>query len=151
VAAQSAPIDAVLDARGRTQFGIADILRRAQGHAFGAFGLNPNECRYQVICLGSILVPSRLHQKRYSTIPAHCRGSDQAPVSLLSHFSALESSETFIWSRLTDAALSVTDSHAMEIHARVERWALDEISLPGKLIHQLIEWLYRENFFAKAL
>jgi polyhydroxyalkanoate synthase len=35
----------------------------------------------------------------------------------------------------------------MEIHARVERWALDEISLPGKLVHQLIEWLYRENLF----
>jgi len=49
-----------------------------------------------------------------------------------------------------DAALSVTDSHAMEIHARVERWALDEVPLPGKLVHQLIEWLYRENLFCQG-
>jgi polyhydroxyalkanoate synthase subunit PhaC len=27
----------------------------------------------------------------------------------------------------------------------VERWALDEVPLPGKLVHQIIEWLYREN------
>jgi polyhydroxyalkanoate synthase len=33
----------------------------------------------------------------------------------------------------------------MELHARVERWALDEVPLPGKLVHQIIEWLYREN------
>jgi polyhydroxyalkanoate synthase len=44
-----------------------------------------------------------------------------------------------------DAALSVTDPHAMDIHARVERWALDEVALPGKLVHQIIDWLYREN------
>jgi polyhydroxyalkanoate synthase subunit PhaC len=46
-----------------------------------------------------------------------------------------------------DAALSVGDPLAMEIHARVERWALDEIPLPGKLVHQIIDWLYRENRF----
>jgi hypothetical protein len=52
MAAQSVPIDAALDAYGRTQFGIADIQRRAQGHAFGAFGLDPNECPYKVIASG---------------------------------------------------------------------------------------------------
>jgi polyhydroxyalkanoate synthase len=52
MAAQSVPIDAALDAYGRTQFSIADILRRAQGHAFGAFGLDPNECPYQVVASG---------------------------------------------------------------------------------------------------
>lgn len=50
--AQSVPIDAALAAYGRSQFGIADTLRRAQGNAFGAFGLNPNECPYQVIASG---------------------------------------------------------------------------------------------------
>ena len=33
----------------------------------------------------------------------------------------------------------------MDIHARVERWALDEAPLPGKLVHEMVEWLYREN------
>jgi polyhydroxyalkanoate synthase len=64
--------------------------------------------------------------------------------------SALASPETFLWSRLTDAAFSVTDRHALEIHARVERWALDEVPLPGKLVHQLIEWLFRENRFCRG-
>jgi polyhydroxyalkanoate synthase len=38
----------------------------------------------------------------------------------------------------------------MDIHARVERWALDEAALPGKLVHQIIEWLYRENRFCRG-
>jgi polyhydroxyalkanoate synthase subunit PhaC len=46
---------------------------------------------------------------------------------------------------MIDAALSATDPQAMDTHARVERWALDEVPLPGKLVHQIIEWLYREN------
>ena len=260
----------MLDAYGRTQFGFADILRRAQGHAFGAFGLDPNECPYQVIasgpfwrlrdytkqdtaqsllivaapikrpyiwdltpttsairfCLGQglrvrllewlpasrttgnnglteytaaigecvaklpgesagvkpflighslggtlaamfgALAPdsirglvllgaplcfrpamSRFRDALVSLVPSGLAEAEPCPGSLLSHFSALASPDTFIWSRLKDAAFSVTDSHAMEIHARVERWALDEIALPGKLVHQLVEWLYRENLF----
>jgi polyhydroxyalkanoate synthase subunit PhaC len=52
MAAQSVPIDGALDAYGRTQFGIADILRRVQGHVFGAFGLDPIGCPYRVIASG---------------------------------------------------------------------------------------------------
>jgi polyhydroxyalkanoate synthase len=48
-----------------------------------------------------------------------------------------------------DAALSVGNPLAIEIHARVERWALDEVPLPGKLVHQIIDWLYRENRFCR--
>jgi polyhydroxyalkanoate synthase len=273
MAAQSVPIDAALDAYGRTQFSIADILRRAQGHAFGAFGLDPNECAYQVVasgpfwrlrdytkhdtaqsllivaapikrpyiwdlaptasairyCLGQDLhvrllewlpasrttgnnglteyaeaisncvakissesagvkpflighslagtlaaifgalapnsirglvllgaplcfppATSRFRDALVSLVPSGLAEAEPCPGSLLSHFSALASPDTFIWSRLTDAAFSVTDSHAMEIHARVERWALDEVPLPGKLVHQLIEWLYRENLFCQG-
>jgi polyhydroxyalkanoate synthase len=49
-----------------------------------------------------------------------------------------------------DAAMSIADPLAMEIHARVERWALDEVPLPGKLVHQIIDWLYRENRFCRG-
>jgi poly[(R)-3-hydroxyalkanoate] polymerase subunit PhaC len=49
MAIQDFPIDAVLDTCRRLQFGMADVIRRAQGHAFGAFGLGPSECPYQVI------------------------------------------------------------------------------------------------------
>jgi hypothetical protein len=49
-----------------------------------------------------------------------------------------------------DAALSIADHHALDLHARVERWALDEVPLPGKLVHQIVEWLYRENRFCRG-
>jgi poly[(R)-3-hydroxyalkanoate] polymerase subunit PhaC len=39
------------------------------------------------------------------------------------------------------------DDPAREIHARVERWALDAVPLSGELVRQIIEWLYRENRF----
>jgi polyhydroxyalkanoate synthase len=272
VQSQAAPIDAALDAVRRTQFGITDMLRRAQGHAFGALGLGPNECPYEIIASGPFwrlrqyggqgaqqliivaapikrpyiwdLCPSvsavghcmreglhvhllewlpasrttgnnglaeytkaisecvarisgasaevkpflighslggtlaaifgavapksirglvllgaplcfrpatsRFRDALVSLVPSGLADAEPWPGSLLSHMSALASPETFLWSRLTDAAFSVTDRHALEIHARVERWALDEVPLPGKLVHQLIEWLYRENRFCRG-
>ncbi len=80
-----------------------------------------------------------------SLVPSELSDENPFPGSLLSHISAMASPRTFIWSRLMDAALSVRDPSAMDIHARVERWALDEVPLPGKLVHQIIDWLYREN------
>jgi polyhydroxyalkanoate synthase len=63
---------------------------------------------------------------------------------------ALAAPNTFIWSRLVDAASSVADHHALDVHARVERWALDEVPLLGKLVHQIVEWLYREDRFCRG-
>jgi len=80
-----------------------------------------------------------------SLIPPTLSEAEPFPGSLLSHMSALASPDTFVWSRLKDAMLSAAGGHAMDIHARVERWALDEVSLPGRLVHQIIEWLYRDN------
>ena len=85
-----------------------------------------------------------------SLVPSDFSEADPFPGSLLSHASALASPNTFIWSRLRDAILSMNDHHALEIHARIERWALDEVPLPGKLVHQIIEWLYRENRFCRG-
>ena len=31
------------------------------------------------------------------------------------------------------------------IHARVERWALDEVPLPTRLVDDILQWLYRED------
>lgn len=274
MATQGFPLNAVLDACRQVQFGMTDFIRRAQGDAFGALGLNPIESPYRVIFSGPFwrlrdygehdatqsllivaapikrpyiwdLVPSTsairyilrqgLHVHLLEWLPAsqatgknglteygkaisecvarisssgagvrpflmgHSLGGTLAaifaasasesirglvllgaplcfrpatsrfrdalvslvpaglanvvgpfPGSLLSNMSALASPETFIWSRLADAALSATDNHALEIHARVERWALDEVPLPGKLVHQIIEWLYREDRFCRG-
>lgn len=88
---------------------------------------------------------SRFRDALVSLVPSTLSETEPFPGSLLSHASALASPNTFIWERLIDAALSLADRHAMEIHARVERWALDEVALPGKLVRQIVEELYREN------
>lgn len=67
------------------------------------------------------------------------------PGSLLSQLSAVASPATFVWSRLADATLSLAEPDALGIQARVQRWTLDETALPGRLVHELLEWLYREN------
>ena len=36
-------------------------------------------------------------------------------------------------------------------HARIERWALDEVALPGKLVSDIVEQLYREDRFWRVL
>jgi polyhydroxyalkanoate synthase subunit PhaC len=50
-----------------------------------------------------------------------------------------------------DAARSIADRHALEVLARVERWALDEVPLPGKLVRQIVDWLYREDRFCRGM
>ena len=86
-----------------------------------------------------------------SLVPSELSDSDPFAGSILSYMSALASPSTFVWSRLMDAAFSITDTRTMDIHARVERWALGEVPLPGRLVSQIIEWLYRENRFCRGL
>ena len=93
---------------------------------------------------------SRFRDALVSLVPSEISESELFPGSLLSQMSALASPETFVWSRLTDAVLSIADPRALDIHARVERWALDEVALPGRLVHQIIDWLYRENRFCRG-
>jgi len=67
------------------------------------------------------------------------------PGSLLSQLSAMASPATFVWSRLWDAAASAGDPRAPGIRQRVERWALDEVPLSGKLFNEIFQTLCREN------
>jgi len=84
-------------------------------------------------------------------LPERVSESEPYPGSLISQASAAASPETFVWSRLMDAVLSAADSRARDVHARVERWALDEVALPGKLVGEIVEWLYRENRFCRGM
>jgi poly[(R)-3-hydroxyalkanoate] polymerase subunit PhaC len=93
---------------------------------------------------------SRFRDALVSMIPPDLSETDIVPGSLLSHASAFASPDTFIWSRLMDAAMSIGDLRAFDLHARVERWALDEAPLPGMLVHQIAEWLFRENRFCRG-
>jgi polyhydroxyalkanoate synthase len=124
------------------------------GHSLGGtlaaiYGALASETIRGLVLLGAPLCfkpeESQFRDALVSLVPPDLPDAEPFPGSLLSHMSAMASPSTFIWSRLMDAALSIADSRAMDVHARVERWALDEVALPGKLVHQIIDWLYREN------
>jgi polyhydroxyalkanoate synthase len=129
------------------------------GHSLGGtlaaiFAASESESIRGLVLLGAPLCfqpeTSRFRDTLVSLVPSGLLNAGPCPGSLLSHMSALASPDTFIWSRLADAVLSVGDGHARKIHARVERWALDEAPLPGELVRQMIEWLYRENRFCRG-
>ena len=86
-----------------------------------------------------------------SLVPAPVSDSGPYPGSILSQASAAASPHSFIWSRLMDAILSAGDARAVDIHARIERWALDEVALPGKLVREIVDALYRENQFCRGI
>lgn len=94
---------------------------------------------------------SQFRDALVSLVPPGISYLGPCPGSVLSEMSALASPDTFIWSRLMDAAISVADARTMEVHVRVERWALDEVALPGKLVGEIIERLYRENRFGRGI
>ncbi len=128
------------------------------GHSLGGtlaaiFGAMAPESIRGLILLGAPLcftsATSRYRDALVALLPSDLDEAEPCPGSLLTQMSALASPDTFVWSRLTDAALSVADHTALETHARVERWALD-VPLPGKFVHQLIEWLYREDRFCRG-
>jgi polyhydroxyalkanoate synthase subunit PhaC len=124
------------------------------GHSLGGtfaaiFGIVAPEAARGLMLLGAPLCfrpgVSRFRDAIVAMAPSALSEADVVPGSLLSQLSALASPETFVWSRLLDGTLSIANPVAREIHARVERWALDEVPLPGRLVHQMLEWLYREN------
>ncbi len=67
------------------------------------------------------------------------------PGSVISQLSALASPAAFIWPRFLDISPGLPDPRVATIRARVERWALDEVALPGVLVAQVLQWLYRED------
>jgi len=130
------------------------------GHSLGGtlaaiYGAFLPESIKRLVLLGAPLCfersESHFRDALVTLVPRNVSDSDPFPGSLLSYASALASPGTFVWSRLTDAVMSIADPLAMEIHARVERWALDEIPLPGKLVHHIVDWLYRENRFFRGV
>ncbi len=77
---------------------------------------------------------------------------DVVPGTLLTEVSAIAAPDAFLWSRWADVAWSLGDAAALRIHARIERWALDEFPLPGALLNEILAWLYGEDrFFLERL
>jgi polyhydroxyalkanoate synthase subunit PhaC len=93
---------------------------------------------------------SRFRDALVSMVPKGINISHMVPGSLLGQMSALASPESFVWARLRDKALSIVDSHAWSTNLRIERWSLDEVPLPGRLVEETVNLLYRENRFVRG-
>lgn len=129
------------------------------GHSLGgtlaaiSCALEPQMARGLVL-LGAPLcferASSRFRDALVSMVPSTLAETGMVPGSLLSRASAAASLETFLWSRWVDGLLSLADPSAMDTHARIERWALDEVALPAKLVSQIVQRLYCENRFYRG-
>ncbi len=129
------------------------------GHSLGGTlaaiycALEPQSARGLVLVSAPLCFAPESSQFRdalVSLLPPRLLADGPVPGSLLSHASAMASPGSFVWARLRDALLSSQDPSAMDIHSRVERWALDEVPLPGPLIIDIIQMLYREDRFFKG-
>jgi polyhydroxyalkanoate synthase len=124
------------------------------GHSLGGtlaatFAALDPQCIRGLVLLGAPLSfqpgSSKFRDAVVALAPSLSMETGIVPGSAVSQFSALASPSTFIWSRVIDATLSLPDIRATEIHTRVERWALDEVALPGMLVRQVLRWFYQEN------
>jgi polyhydroxyalkanoate synthase len=79
------------------------------------------------------------------------REAEVVPGALLSQLSALADPQTFVWPRLGHAWRSAADPRTADLQMRIERWALDEMALSGRLLREVMEWLYREDRFCAGI
>jgi polyhydroxyalkanoate synthase subunit PhaC len=126
------------------------LMGHSLGGTFAAiFAASARDTARGLVLLGAPLCfrpgISRFRDAIVALAPSNLARMEVVPGSLLSQLSAWASPETFVWSRLLDATVSSADPAARAIHARVERWALDEVPLPARLVHEILQWLYRED------
>jgi polyhydroxyalkanoate synthase len=72
------------------------------------------------------------------------------PGTFLDVVSVTAAPDVFVWHRWLDGVLSLRDPGAVLLHARVERWMLDEFPLGGRLFEDVLELLYREDRFMRG-
>jgi polyhydroxyalkanoate synthase subunit PhaC len=72
------------------------------------------------------------------------------PGSFLGAASFRAAPATFGWDRFVDLAASLGAPEALATHLRVERWALDEFPLPGRLLADLATHLARDDAFVRG-
>lgn len=151
--------DAISQCMAKISSESGEVKALLAGHSLGGtlaalFAARKSEVVQGLVLLSAPLCfqpeTSRFRDALVALVPPGLVATAPFPGSLLSHMSAMASPDTFIWSRLTNALTNTANNHALEIHARVERWALDEIPLSGKLVHEIVEWLYREDRFSRG-
>lgn len=126
------------------------------GHSLGgtlaaiAGALEPERLRGLVVLASPLSFAAGSSAFRDSVVAHedHTPADGLVPGARLAQSCALLAPGTFVWSRWMDGALSLADPAALALHLRIARWALDEVPLAGCLVHQMVEWLYREDRFA---
>lgn len=79
----------------------------------------------------------------------HLAGSP-VPGAFVARLATAAAPEAFVLERWADFGASLADPLAAAIHARVERWLLDELAMPGQLFEDVLERLYREDRLASG-
>jgi len=64
--------------------------------------------------------------------------------------SVAAASDVFQAERLVDLVASLADARAFAVNARVERWALDEGAIAGRLFDDTAEFLYRADSLVRG-
>ncbi len=68
------------------------------------------------------------------------------PGSFLDLASTTASPRSFLFERYLDLVTSLARSE-LAVHLRVQRWILDELAMPGRLLAEIVEHLYRGDRF----
>lgn len=76
--------------------------------------------------------------------------ADLVPGSFVSTLSVMAAPVTFLGALPLDAAFSMFDFRAGMVHARVQRWLLDEAPVPSALANEVLERLFKENQFCRG-
>lgn len=87
-----------------------------------------------------------------SNVPADMllASSDHIPGSLLNLVSAAAAPATYVLDRHLDYFASHRSLEDWQTHWRGVRWTLDELPLPRNLFNEVVEWLYRGDYFMRG-
>jgi polyhydroxyalkanoate synthase subunit PhaC len=133
------------------------------GHSLGGTLAAITAALYPERVAGLVLIETPLrfgpHAGALAQLVAHvphvamvALGQVCVPGSLLSLAAATAAPEAFVTGPWLDWIASAANVATLTNHLRVERWALDELSMPGPLLAEIVERLYREDqFFAGTL
>lgn len=72
------------------------------------------------------------------------------PGTVLDVVSVLADPQAYGWHPWMDWLRSQADIEALQVHALVERWTLDEVPLARRLVEEVVQWLYREDRYMRG-
>jgi len=76
--------------------------------------------------------------------------AQRVPGSLYGMASAGAAARAFYVERFADRWASLLSGRDLRTHWRVERWLLDELPLPRRLLEEVRQWIYREDRFIRG-